>query len=494
MNSEQNNQTEDEGTPITGSGTLGLVAHTFRALGQRNYLLYFIGQLISLVGTWMQFIALPWLVLSFYPGVTSVLRFTFHWNYHYIWPHIPSDLSVSLSAPLLLGVVGFSGQIPGFLLSPFGGLVADRFNRRRILLVTQSLSMVQAFVLAGLVLSGHLRAMPAIYGILDVLALSAFGGIINAFDMPTRQAFVVEMTQDKEVLGNAIALNSSMFNGARLFGPAIAGLLIAKFGTGWCFFINGASFIAVLACILAMRIPYRHIQRSGVSFLSNVMDGVRYSVGSPPIKYTIALLFFISLVGMPYGVLLPVIVKTILHGGPRTLGFLVGASGIGALIGALFLAARRSVLGLGKWIPVATTMFGLSLVAFAFSRNMWLSCGILAITGFGMIVQMAASNTIIQTVVDEDKRGRVMSLYTMSFLGAAPFGSLLAGIAANKIGPPLTVAIGGMMCVVAAALFSTKLPGIREHTRPVYIRMGIIPEAPDVQAIPAFDASIDPQD
>ncbi len=481
---DRNNKNEGNAAPVEAPGRLPLVSHTFRALGNRNYLLYFIGQLISLVGTWMQFVALPWLVLSFFPRGTSFLHAIFQRPARLEPVHGHVGIGLYLSAALLLGIVGFSGQIPGFLLCPLGGLVADRFNRRRVLLITQSLAMVQAFILAGLVLSGHIRSVPILYGVIDVLALGAFGGIINAFDMPTRQAFVVELTQDKELLGNAIALNSSMFNGARLFGPAIAGLLIARFGTGWCFFINGASFLAVLACLLAMRIPLMRIEQTSVPLLSRLRDGLQYAIGFPPIKYTLALLVFVSLVGMPYGVLLPVFAKNYLHGGPRTLGFLVGSSGIGALAGALYLAARKSAVGLAKWIPIATATFGLSIVAFACSRNIWLSCSVLTVTGFGMIVQMAASNTIIQTLVDEDKRGRVMSLYTMSFLGAAPFGCLLAGFAANKIGPTLTIAIGGVLCVAAAALFATRVHTIREYARPVYVRMGIIPEAPDSRQIP----------
>lgn len=434
MNTSNNNQDNGYNVP-----RVGLLSHTFRALSHRNYLLYFIGQLISLIGTWMQFIALPWLVYSF-PGAT----------------------------PFLLGMVGFTGQIPGFLMSPFGGVVADRFNRRRVLLFTQTLAMLQAFALAVLVLTGHVK-------IWQVMLLSAFVGIVNAFDMPVRQAFVVELTENKEALSNAIALNSSMFNGARLFGPWVAGLLIAKVGTGWCFFINGCSFLAVLACLLAMRINGRHTARSGRPVFSTLRDGFAYAISYPPIKWTVLLLFVISLVGMPYMVLMPVFAKKVLHGGPSTFGFLVGSSGIGALTGALFLASRRSVLGLGKMIPIAAAIFGAGLVAFSWSRNVGLSCAVLALTGFGMIVQMAASNTIIQTVVDEDKRGRVMSIYTMAFLGAAPFGSLLAGVVANRLGPSITVTIGGIASILAAAFFATKLPSIRLHARPAYVRLGIIP-------------------
>jgi MFS family permease len=387
----------------------------------------------------MQMVALQWLVYSF----SGANAFT-------------------------LGAIGFASQIPSFLLSPFGGLAADRFNRRRLLLVTQTLLMLQAFVLAVIVLHGVAK-------IWHVFLLSVFAGVVASFDMPTRQSFVIDLTEDKEILANAIALNSSMFNSARLIGPWVAGALIAEVGTGMCFLINACSFLAVLGCLVAMRIPHHSIARSSEPIKHRLLEGFRYAMGFPPLRAMILLLVVVSFVGMPYTVLMPVYAKTILGGGPKTLGLLFGASGLGALAGALFLAARKSVLGLGKWIPLAGTIFGAGLMAFAYSRSIPLSCILLTITGFGMIVGMASSNTIIQTVVDEDKRGRVMSIYTMAFLGAGPFGSLLAGKVAVLIGPPLTVMIAGATVIASAGVFALKLPELRDHVRPIYTTLGIIP-------------------
>jgi MFS family permease len=415
---------------------------TFRALYHRNYRLFFGGQGISLIGTWMQQIAMSWLV---YRMTHSVF---------------------------LLGVVGFLGQIPAFLLSPFAGVLIDRWDRYRMLVATQSLAMIQAFILALLTLTG----MIAIW---HIVLLALFLGFVNAFDMPTRQAFVVEMVDKGEDLGNAIALNSFLFNGARLLGPSIGGLLISLLGEGMCFLVNGISFIAVIGALLAMNMTGRKTGSKRFHVLKGLKEGFRYAFGFPPIRSLLFLLALVSLTGVPYTVLMPVFAKNILHGGPQTLGFLMGASGVGAVVGALYLASRRSVLGLGKIIVVALNIFGFGLIAFSLSRVLILSIFLMIFVGFGMMVQMASSNTIIQTIVEEDKRGRVMSFYTMAFMGTVPFGSLFAGSLASKIGAPETVILSGVGCIVGAILFAKKLPSIRQVVRPIYVEKGILPEQPE---------------
>jgi len=409
----------------------------FRALHHRNYRLFFGGQGVSLIGTWMQQIAMSWLVY----------RMT--------------------QSAFLLGVIGFLGQIPAFLLSPFAGVLIDRWNRHRILVGTQSLAMIQAFILAFLTLTGTI----AIWHII-ILALSL--GFVNAFDMPTRQAFVVEMVETGEDLGNAIALNSFLFNGARLLGPSIGGILISLLGEGVCFLLNGISFIAVIAALLAMKMTKREIRSKSSHVLQGIKEGFTYAFGFPPIRSLLLLLGLVSLAAMPYTVLMPVFAKNILHGGPHTLGFLLGASGVGALVGAIYLASRKSVLGLGRLIVIALNIFGIGLIAFSVSRVLSLSLLLLAFTGFGMMVQMASTNTVLQTIVEEDKRGRVMSLYTMAFMGMVPFGSLLAGTLASKIGAPGTIMISGLACILGSILFARKLPALREMVRPIYIEKEIL--------------------
>jgi len=409
----------------------------FRALHHRNYRLFFGGQGVSLIGTWMQQIAMSWLVY----------RMT--------------------QSAFLLGVIGFLGQIPAFLLSPFAGVLIDRWNRHRILVGTQSLAMIQAFILAFLTLTGTI----AIWHII-ILALSL--GFVNAFDMPTRQAFVVEMVETGEDLGNAIALNSFLFNGARLLGPSIGGILISLLGEGVCFLLNGISFIAVIAALLAMKMTKREIRSKSSHVLQGIKEGFTYAFGFPPIRSLLLLLGLVSLAAMPYTVLMPVFAKNILHGGPHTLGFLLGASGVGALVGAVYLASRKSVLGLGRLIVIALNIFGIGLIAFSVSRVLSLSLLLLAFTGFGMMVQMASTNTVLQTIVEEDKRGRVMSLYTMAFMGMVPFGSLLAGTLASKIGAPGTIMISGLACILGSILFARKLPALREMVRPIYIEKEIL--------------------
>jgi MFS family permease len=410
-----------------------------RALRYRNYRLFFGGQSISLVGTWMTRIATAWLV--------------------YRLTH----------SAFLLGVAGFSLQIPFLLIGPFAGVWVDRLDRHRTLVVTQVLSMIQSFWLAALALSGRIT-------VTQIIALSLFQGAINAFDMPARQAFVVQMVEDRADLSNAIALNSSMVNGARLIGPSLAGIIIAAFGEGYCFLIDGFSYIAVILSLLLMHITQQQARTGRARVSHELKEGWSYAMHSAPIRSILLLLGLVSLVGMPYSVLMPIFAGTVLHGGPHTLGFLMGAAGVGALVGALALATRRSVVGLGRVTAMTSAGFGLGLVAFSNSRWLPLSLVLMMFTGFCMMTEMASSNTILQTIVDEDKRGRVMSFYSIAFQGTAPFGSLIAGAAAARIGAPRTLMIGGSLCVVGAAWFSTQLPKIRAIVRPIYRKMGIIPE------------------
>jgi MFS family permease len=412
---------------------------TIRALDHRNFRLFFSGQSISLIGTWMQRIALGWLVY----------RLT--------------------NSAFLLGAVGFAGQIPVFFMAPFAGVFADRWNRQRMLILTQTLATVQALLLALLVLTETVAVW-------QIIALSTFLGIVNAFDMPIRQSFILEMIENKEDLGNAIALNSSMVNSARLLGPSLAGLLIAAVGEGICFLLNGLSYVAVIAALIAIKTRPRPVKPRRTNALNELRQGFAYAFGFAPIRDILLFLGLVSLTGMPFTVLMPIFAKDILHGGPNVLGFLMGASGIGALAGALYLASRKSVLGLGKLIPLAAGCFGAGLVGFSLSRYFWLSLALMLITGFGMIVQMAASNTILQTIVDDDKRGRVMSFYTMAFVGITPLGSLLEGFAASLMGAPATLFAGGLICVLGAAVFARQLPVLRKAVRPIYVKMGIIPE------------------
>lgn len=413
-----------------------------RALRHRNYRLFFGGQSLSLIGTWLTRIATSWLVY----------RLT--------------------GSTLTLGVVGFAGQIPTFVIAPFAGVWVDRWNRHRVLIVTQVLAMLQSAALAALALSGRIN-VPSVIG------LSVFQGFINAFDVPARQSFVVQMVDDREDLPNAIALNSSMVNAARLLGPSIGGVLIAMVGEGWCFAIDALSYLAVIGSLLAMRIPLAVRVPSGKRLLRELKDGFRYAAGFAPIKNVLLLLALVSFMGMPYTVLMPVIATRILGGGAHTLGFLMAASGMGALTGTLYLASRKSVLGLGRVIVFASAGFGLGLIAFSRSHVFWLSFAVLVPTGLGMMVQMAASNTVLQTVVDEDKRGRVMSFFTMAFFGTVPFGSLFAGVMADRFGVQNTILFGGATCIVGSLLFLRKLPELRRLARPVYVRLGILRDIAD---------------
>lgn len=370
---------------------------------------------------------------------------------------------------LLLGIVGFAGQIPSFLLSPFAGVITDRWDRYKVLLLTQIISMIQAALLAWLCLSGLIQ-------IWEIIVLSIILGCVNAFDVPARHSFVIDMVEKKEHLGNAIALNSLMFNGARLIGPSIAGVMLAATGEGVCFLLNAISYVFVIISLLMMHLQTKEAKHSETQIMSELKEGFRYTFGFAPIKHLLILLSISSLMGMSYSVLMPVFAKEILHGGSHTYGFLMGAAGFGALTGALFLASRKSVLKLGRIVPLSTLIFGTGLIGLSFSRFFPLSLLLMIFVGLGMMMQAAASNTIIQTITDDDKRGRVMSFYTMAIMGTAPFGSLMAGSLAKIIGTPWTIFFGGLSCIIGALFFLRKLPELRKIVRPVYIKLGIIPE------------------
>ncbi|MFZ0743684.1 MAG: MFS transporter [Terracidiphilus sp.] len=405
----------------------------------RNFRLFFGGQSISLIGTWMTRIATSWLVY----------RLT--------------------KSALLLGTVGFAGQIPTFLLAPLAGVIVDRVDRRKVLVWTQTLAMVQSLALAWLTLSHRIT-------IAEILVLSAMQGIINAFDMPGRQSFMVKMVEDRADLSNAIAINSSMVNTARLIGPSLAGLLIAATNEGWCFLADGISYVAVIASLLMMRLPRVDEHRVATTMVAQLRQGWTYVTGFAPIRTILTLFALLSLMGWPFMVLMPIFAAQVLHGGPHTLGFLMGAVGVGSLVSALSLVVRRSVRGLTKMIPIAAAVFGVGLICFGLSRVLWLSLLMMLVTGFGMMQGMVASNTIMQTLVEEEMRGRVMSYYTMAFVGMAPFGSLLAGALAHAIGAQHTVIVSGIACIAGSLWFWSRLKAVRKEMRPVYERLGIVPQ------------------
>lgn len=411
----------------------------FRALRSRNYRLFITGQTISVIGIWMQNIAMSWLVY----------RMT--------------------GSAFWLGMVGFIAQFPSFLLSPFGGVLADRFSRYRIVLITQCFAMLQAGIVAVLTLTGNIE-------IWYIVVLSALAGLISAVDIPTRQSFVLDLVESREDLSNAIALNSSVFNVGRLVGPALAGVLIAAVGEGVCFLTNALSYLVVIGALLAMKMsPFKSKVVTSTVF-ADFSEGFRYVAGSAPISWILLMLSLISFVGMPYTVLMPVFARDILNGDSHTFGFLVASSGVGALGAAIFLASRVNVMGLGSWLMRSMFLFGGGLIAFSFSRSLPLSIVLVLIMGFGMIMQIASSNTLLQTITDDDKRGRVMSFYTMAFMGTTPFGSLLAGGLANSISAPFTLLIGGVMCVTGGIIFATQLPRLRSLVHPIYVKRGIMPE------------------
>jgi MFS family permease len=401
--------------------------NSLRALRHRNFRLFFTGQLISLVGTWMQTVAESWLV---YRLTGSAAK---------------------------LGMVGFCSQIPVFLIAPIGGAAADQSNRRRTLVLTQSAALLLALAYAVLTLSHRIQ-------IWQIFVLAALLGVVNGFDIPTRQAFVVDMV-GKEDLMNAIALNSSMFNGARIVGPAVAGILVAAVGEGWCFFINSMSYFAVIAGLLMMAVPNRRLAAAAGSPVRRIVEGFRFTASTGPIAGLLLLLGLVSLAGMPYAVLMPIFADRVLHGGARTLGILMSASGAGALAGAFSLALRRSVSGLGRWVAIAAAGFGAALIAFSFSDTLWVSAALLVPVGYALMVEMASSNTLIQAMVPDELRGRVMAVYSMMFMGMAPIGALAAGFAAHAFGAAETVAAGGVLCIAGAAAFAWRLPSLRTEGR-----------------------------
>lgn len=398
-----------------------------RALRHRNFQLFFAGQLISLIGTWMQNVAQSWLV--------------------YRLTH----------SALLLGEVGFCGQIPVLILAPFGGVLADRMPRRTIVVATQTSAMILAFILAYLTLTRHIQ-------IWEIFVLSTGMGIVSAFDIPARQSFIVEMV-GKEDMANAIALNSSMFNGARIVGPAVAGVLVAAIGEGWCFLSNAVSYIAVIIGLLLMRVAPHERRVTTASAFGHIAEGFRYVASTGPIRSLLILIAVVAVIGTPYSVLMPIFADKILHGGASALGYLMGAAGCGALCGALLLATKHGLKGLGRWVAMASAGFGVSLILFAQSRNLLLSEALLVPVGFCMMIQMAAINTLVQSMVSDHLRGRVMSVYSMMVMGMAPFGALIAGWLSHRIGAPNAVAIGGAACIAAAAVFASQLPTFRESAR-----------------------------
>lgn len=387
----------------------------FRSLKSRNYRLFFFGQSISLIGSWIQVVALPWLVYS-----------------------MTNDV-------FLLGLVSFVGQIPTFFIAPFAGVLLDRWNKHKALVIAHILSLVQAAALALVFYSGFIQ-------IWHVILLSVFLGIINAFEMPARQALVNDMVKRPEDLGNAIALNSSMVNVARLIGPSLAGILISVSGEGICFIINAVSFVFVIISLLMMRMGKAVHKLHESNMIQGLKDGFRYTFGQLPLRFLILLIAWVSLVGMPFSVLLPVFAKTILGGGAHTYGFLMGASGVGSLLGALYMAYRKNLKGLLKLIPLSIAVFSLGLLTFAFSGNLFLSLALLLISGIGMMIQMTACNTLVQTIADPAMRGRVMSFYTMAFIGMTPLGSLLAGFLASRMGAVNTMLSAGIACFMAVVI------------------------------------------
>lgn len=427
----------------------------FRSLKYRNYRLFFSGQSVSLIGTWMQRIALPWLV------------------YH------------MTGSAFLLGLVGFAGQIPTFLISPIAGVVTDRFDRYKVLLATQVLSLIQASVLAVLALTGTIQ-------IWHIVVLSVILGCINAFDTPSRHSFVIQMVEKKEDLGNGIALNSLMFNGARLIGPSIAGIMLASTNEGICFLINAISYIFVIVSLLMMKLEPRENHEKETKVFSELKEGFSYTFGYEPIKQLIILLAVINLLGASYQVLMPVFAKEVLHGGSGIYGFLMGAAGFGALVGAAYLASRETILKLGRMIPLAATIFGAGLTLLAITSFVPATMLLMVIIGFGLMLNTAASNTVLQTITDDDMRGRVMSFYTMAIMGTAPFGSLIAGSMARLLDPQVAILVGGVSSIIAAMVFFRKLPHLKVLVKPVYDALESNPDVRHtlrVSSKPAEEAS-----
>ena len=415
-----------------------------RSLRARNYRLFISGQLISLIGTWMQTVAQAWLIY----------RLT--------------------GSAALLGLIGFAGQIPVFVLAPLGGVIADRVNRHRVLIATQTSMMVLALLLAALTLSARVAVW-------EVFTLAALLGVANAFDIPARQAFVAEMVE-REDLANAIALNSSMVNGARIVGPAIAGLVVAAVGEGWCFLINGLSYVAVLAALLRMHVKPSGAPSSMPSAWDSIVEGFAFAWQKTPVRALLLLLGLVSLMGMPYSVLMPIFAEEILHGGPDSYGLLMSASGVGALAAAATLTVRKSVRGLGRWVALSAAGFGVCLIGFSVSRALWLSALLLVPAGFCMMMEMASSNTLIQSMVPDRLRGRVMAVYSMMFMGMAPLGALMAGVLATRLGAPATVAAGGVVCIAGGLVFGAGLPQLRGPARDLIVAQQMAAGGPPDEA------------
>jgi MFS family permease len=421
---------------------LEAIKNIFSSLRSRNYRIYFTGQGLSLIGTWIQNIAMSWLVYRLTGSV------------------------------FLLGLIGFTSQIPTFVLAPFTGVLTDRYNRRRIMLLAQVSFMIQALIIALLVLFNLIQVW-------HIIALSLVFGIISAFDAPARQSLVIDLIDDPENLSNAIALNSALFNGARLIGPAIAGITIAAVGEGICFLLNSMSFIAVIIALLLIKIPLKPAINKVNKFKKEFIEGVHYTFQSVPIRTLIILLAILSMVGFPFMILLPAYAKEILKGGSDTLGFLMSAMGAGALTGALIMAARKSVVGLGRIISINVCLLGLAVVLASFSTKIHYSLIVLFFGGLSMILSLAAINTMLQTIADEDKRGRVMSFYAMALMGTTPIGNLLAGTIASGLGIPYTLLTGGIITVFAGIWFQYNRKSLRKYVLPIYRRKGIIPALPD---------------
>jgi MFS family permease len=411
-----------------------------RALHSRNYRLFVSGQLVSLIGTWMQMVAQAWLIY----------RLT--------------------GSAALLGLVGFAGQIPVFVLAPLGGVVADRASRHRVLLTTQSVMMLLAFTLAGLTLGRYVQVW-------HIFTLASLLGLTNAFDIPARQAFLVEMV-DRDDIVNAIALNSSMLNGARVVGPGVAGVVVATVGEGWCFLLNAISYIAVIGALSMMHVHPKLRGDAPVSAWESVVEGFVYSWRTKPVRALLLLLGLVSIMGMPYSVLMPIIADRVLHGGPNAYGLLLSASGVGALAGAVTLTTRRHIRGLGRWVALSASGFGVALIAFSFSRTLWTSAVLLVPAGFFMMIEMAASNTLIQSMIPDRLRGRVMSVYSMMFMGMAPLGALGAGLVAAPLGAPLTVAIGGAVCLAGGLTFGAGLSALRGPARELIVAQQVTAGGP----------------
>jgi MFS family permease len=436
-------QTEEKSAPLeTKLRGISSLSHAWRALRHRNFRLFFVGQSVSLIGNWMTRLATTWLVYQF------------------------------THSALLLGIVSFAGQIVSFLMGPFAGVWVERLERRKLLVWTQAFAAVQSLALAALTIAHVIKLW-------EIVALTAMQGIINAFDMPARQSFLVQMVEDRSDLSNAIAINSSMANGARLIGPAIAGLVIAYFGEGGCFLVDGLSYFAVIASLLMMHLAPFAGGRVRANMLVQMREGWDYVRSFRPVRTILMFFALVSLLGYSWSVLLPIFAAQVLHGGVQVLGWLMGAAGVGAFASALSLALRKTVLGLTRMLQVAVALLGAALVLLGLSHTLWISLVLMVLIGFGMLQAASVSNTLIQSLVPEEKRARAMSYYSMAFFGATPFGSLFAGVIANRIGAPDTVMITGACCVLGAVWFTFELPKMYLVMRPIYQQLGILPASED---------------